>query len=91
MPAALLGKRLSMTVTARRTGHPAGTATSAAVTVAKGSAPKATRSPTISGTAEVGRKLTARPGTWTPAATSFGYRWYANGRAISGATKSTLT
>ncbi|MFD8939215.1 cell surface protein [Streptomyces sp. NPDC059578] len=91
VPAALLGKRLSVTVTARRTGHPAGTATSAAVTVAKGSAPKATGSPTISGTVKVGRKLTVKPGTWTPAATSFGHRWYANGQAISGATKSTLT
>ncbi|MFF2025003.1 hypothetical protein ACFVW2_24750 [Streptomyces sp. NPDC058171] len=52
---------------------------------------KHTKVPTVSGTARAGAKLTTRPGTWTPAATSFGYRWYANGRAISGATKSTLT
>ncbi|MFD7552041.1 hypothetical protein [Streptomyces sp. NPDC059816] len=52
---------------------------------------KHTKVPTVSGAARVGAKLTARPGTWTPAATSFGHRWYANGQAISGATKSTLT
>ncbi|GLF95827.1 cell surface protein [Streptomyces yaizuensis] len=90
VPASLLGKKLSVAVVAKRSGHPSGTATSAAVTVAKGSAPKATKVPTISGTAKVGKKLTANPGTWTPAATSYGYQWYADGRAISGATKSTL-
>lgn len=44
--------------------------------------------PTISGTAVVGKKLTARPGTWTPGAT-LSYQWYAGGTKIVGATKST--
>ncbi|MBT2492682.1 hypothetical protein J7E96_30065 [Streptomyces sp. ISL-96] len=90
VPAALLGKKLTVTVTARRTGHPSGTATTAAVIVAKGSAPKVTTAPAISGTAKVGRTLKAAHGTWTPAPTSYGYQWYANGTAITGATTSSL-
>ncbi|MFE0627378.1 hypothetical protein ACFW3D_10435, partial [Streptomyces sp. NPDC058864] len=90
VPASLLGKKLSLTVTARRTGHLDGTVTTSAVTVAKGAAPKATKAPAISGTAKVGRTLTASHGTWTPAPASYRYQWYASGKAISGATKSKL-
>ncbi|MGJ9406502.1 hypothetical protein ACHABQ_09290 [Nesterenkonia aurantiaca] len=46
--------------------------------------------PTISGAAAVGTKLTAKPGTWT-SGTSLSYRWSAEGRAISGATRSSFT
>ncbi|MFJ5642852.1 Tat pathway signal protein [Streptomyces sp. NPDC093223] len=91
VPAALLGKKLTVTVTAGKSGWLSGSATSAAVTVAKGDAPKATKVPTISGMAKAGKKLTAAHGTWSPAPTSYAYQWYANGKAISGATKSTLT
>ncbi|MFJ4574458.1 hypothetical protein ACIP4W_24075 [Streptomyces sp. NPDC088846] len=91
VPASLLGKYITVTVTAHRTGHADGSATPASVKVAKGSAPKATKQPTISGTAKAGRTLKAAHGTWTPAPTSYGYQWYANGKAISGATKSSLT
>ena len=44
--------------------------------------------PTISGTAKVGKKLTAKVKAWNPVA-KFTYQWYANGTAIQGATKST--
>ncbi|WLQ49051.1 hypothetical protein P8A21_16795 [Streptomyces poriferorum] len=88
--ASLLGRKLSVTVTARRTGHTSGAATPTAVKVAVGSAPKATRAPTLSGTAKVGRTLKAARGTWSPAPTSYTYQWYANGKAIKGATKSSL-
>lgn len=91
VPASLLGKKITVTVAARRTGHTDGSATTASVKIATGSAPKATKQPTISGTAKVGRTLKAAHGTWTPAPTSYGYQWYANGKAISGATKSSLT
>ncbi|MFC5912537.1 hypothetical protein [Streptomyces pulveraceus] len=91
VPASLLGKKVTVTVTARRTGHADGSATTASVKIATGSAPKATKQPTISGTAKVGKVLKAAHGTWTPAPTSYGYQWYANGKAISGATKSSLT
>ncbi|GII52268.1 hypothetical protein Pth03_06570 [Planotetraspora thailandica] len=90
VPASVLGKKLTVVVSARRTGYADGTATTAAVTVAKGVAPKVVKRPTISGTAKVGRTLKASHGTWTPAPTSYLYRWYANGKAIAGATKSSL-
>jgi hypothetical protein len=60
------------------------------VTGAKGDAPRATKAPVISGTAKVGRTLKTANGTWSPAATSYTYQWYANGKAIGGATKASL-
>lgn len=38
-------------------------------------APVTTVTPTISGTAQVGEVLTADPGSWTPAETTFSYQW----------------
>lgn len=90
VPASMVGKTLAVTVTALKSGWVSGSATSAAVTVAKGDAPKATKLPVISGTAKVGKTLKATNGTWSPAPTSYAYQWYANGTAISGATKSSL-
>jgi len=43
--------------------------------------------PKISGTAKVGKRLTARAGTWKPSGVKLSYRWYRNGKAIKGATK----
>ena len=51
----------------------------------------ATPAPKISGTPAVGDKLTAAAPGWNPAPSSLGYQWYANGKAISGATASTYT
>ncbi|MEU0070587.1 IPT/TIG domain-containing protein [Streptomyces sp. NPDC006332] len=90
LPAAMAGKKLTVTVTAVKGGWQSGSATSAAVTVAKGVAPKATKPPVISGTAKVGKTLKVSKGTWSPAPTSYAYQWYANGRVISGATKTSL-
>ncbi|MGW0792822.1 hypothetical protein ACWD04_32580 [Streptomyces sp. NPDC002911] len=91
VPAALLGKKVSVSVTARRTGHASGSSTTAAAKVAAGVAPKATKAPTVSGTSKVGKVLKLARGTWTPAPTSYTYQWYANGKAIAGATKTSLT
>jgi hypothetical protein len=90
VPASMLGKRLTVTVTAVKSGWQSGSASSAAVTVAKGAAPRASALPAVSGTAKVGKTLKASKGTWSPAPTSYAYQWYADGRAISGATKSSL-
>lgn len=90
LPSALQGKQLTLVVTARKAGHPMVKATSAAVLV-KGAAPKATKAPSITGTAKVGRVLTANRGTWTPTPTSYTYKWYADGKLITGATRSTFT
>lgn len=59
--------------------------TSPTVTVARGTLKTAT--PTIAGTARVGQKLTAKPGTWT-SGTTFSYQWLRDGKAIAGARKS---
>ncbi|MGW2092040.1 hypothetical protein [Promicromonospora sukumoe] len=49
----------------------------------------ALRSPSISGTAQVGRTLTALRGPWTPSPTKTTYQWRLDGKAVSGATSST--
>ncbi|MFJ7268695.1 hypothetical protein ACIQV3_18965 [Streptomyces sp. NPDC099050] len=90
LPSALQGKQLTVVVTARKAGHPTVKTASAAVLV-KGVAPKATTAPTLTGTAKVGRVLTLSRGTWTPTPTSYTYKWYADGKLITGATKSTFT
>ena len=46
--------------------------------------------PSITGVAQVGEVVTAKPGTWSPKA-SFSYQWYRDGTTINGATKSTYT
>ncbi|WP_328488405.1 hypothetical protein [Streptomyces zaomyceticus] len=91
VPASVVGKKLTVTVTAHRTGHLSGAHTTVGYTVAAGLAPKATTAPYLTGTVKVGRTLTLNRGTWTPAPTSYAYQWYANGRAISGATKTSFT
>lgn len=45
----------------------------------------AAATPTISGTAVVGKTLTAKPGVWTPSDVSFTYAWKRNGVPIPGA------
>ncbi len=91
IPASLLGKRLTVKVTALRAGYSSGTASSAAsAAVAKGKAPKATKKPSITGTAKVGRTVRAVAGTWSPKADSYRYEWRLNGKAVRGATGATL-
>ncbi|WFE37316.1 IPT/TIG domain-containing protein [Micromonospora sp. WMMD998] len=87
IPASRLGKRLTVTVTATRSGYAPGQATSTATApVAKGAAPRATAKPTITGTVRVGQTVRAGTGTWTPAADSYRYEWRVGGVA-SGTTK----
>ena len=50
-----------------------------------------TARPTVSGTPQVGVKLTASPGTWTPSGATYRYQWHAGGVAITGATSRTFT
>lgn len=89
--ASVLGKRLTVTVTAARAGHPSGTAVSAATApVARGKAPTATRKPAITGTATVGRTVKATAGAWSPKAGSYRYEWRTNGSVVRGATRSSL-
>lgn len=61
----------------------------AGLSAAANPAVRNTKKPSISGTRKAGKKLTAKVGSWTPKPSSYSYRWYVNGKAISGATKST--
>jgi hypothetical protein len=47
--------------------------------------------PKITGTAKVGHKLTAAHGRWKPSGVKFSLRWFASGKKIAAATKSSLT
>lgn len=84
------GKKLTVTVTARRAGYLTASQTSAAVKVAKASF-TTVPVPTVTGDAVVGGTLTADPGAWTPTPASLSYQWYADGKLVKGATKATLT
>jgi uncharacterized protein DUF11 len=91
IPAEVLGKRLTVQVTAARPGYTSVTAISASsAVVVKGTAPKATKRPAITGTAKVGRTVRAAAGTWSPKANSYRYEWRLNGKLIRGATGATL-
>lgn len=57
--------------------------------VAASTAPAATTAPQVTGTARVGGTLTASPGAWDVAGTSYAYQWLRDGAAIAGATAAT--
>lgn len=80
------GAKLSVRVTAAKTGYKKTSITSATVSVPKGKFTKAP-SPKISGITRYGQTLRVVPGNWSPAATSFKYQWLRGSKAISGATK----
>ncbi len=82
------GAALAFQVTGSLDGYTTVVQTSDAVTVAAGTL--TTKVPTVSGTAKVGSKLTAKAGTWTTG-TKLSYQWLRNGAAISGATSSSYT
>ncbi|MBM7516012.1 carboxypeptidase regulatory-like domain-containing protein [Nocardioides nitrophenolicus] len=92
VPPAALGETITVEVTASLDGYTSGTATSAptATVVASPAALPNTAPPTVSGPLQVGRTVTAGPGTWAQQPTAVSYQWYAGARAIAGATTSTL-
>ncbi len=98
---AQLGQTISVTVSANAVGYAPSTLTSAATgavinaaTVAPPPSVKrrhlAGRRPRITGRPKVGRRLTAKPGAWTPAPVKLSYQWYAAGKRIRRATRQTL-
>ncbi|MDR0504896.1 MAG: carboxypeptidase-like regulatory domain-containing protein, partial [Bifidobacteriaceae bacterium] len=90
---------VTATVTAPPVTLPAQTVTAPAATVTvtqPGTQPTVgqrsltkTPKPSISGKAKVGKTLTAKAGTWQTGVTK-AYQWFANGKAIKGATKAKL-
>ncbi|SMH50543.1 hypothetical protein SAMN06295885_3568 [Rathayibacter oskolensis] len=85
------GATLTVTVTGTKPGYSSASKTSATTAVVTNGAVITGPTPTITGTATVGQKLTAVPGTWAPAPVTLAYQWKRNGTAISGATASTYT
>jgi len=87
VPASTVGKKLTVKVTAKRSGYASTPKTSGAKTVAHGTFTTAP-TPKITGTAKVGSTLKVTKGTWKPTPSSYSYQWYRSGKAISGATTS---
>lgn len=84
------GHFITALVTAERAGDQStSTAESDRVSVDAFIAPSARTRPTMSGTVRVGKKLTARNGTWDGTGYRYSYRWLANNAPISGAVSST--
>jgi hypothetical protein len=81
----LRDKKITVRVTGKKSGYATVTRTSAATARVQ-----VALQPRISGTPKVTYTLRADRGTTWSAGTSFGYQWYANGKAISGATGATL-
>ncbi|MDY0910058.1 hypothetical protein [Microbacterium sp. CFBP9034] len=81
------GTKITVTVTAKRTGFSTTARTS--VSTATVTKPFTTATaPKISGTVRAGNTLTAVVGTWSPTP-SYSYQWKRDGIAVSGATGST--
>ncbi|MFT4469799.1 S8 family serine peptidase [Arthrobacter sulfonylureivorans] len=75
--------RITVKVTGSKAGYASAAKTSAKTgKVAAGTLTSA--KPKIYGTAKVGKKLTAKAGTWT-SGTKLKYQWYRSGKAIKGA------
>lgn len=83
------GAKVTVKVTGKAVAYKATTKYSATSATTAGSfvAPQ----PTITGGSDVGDTLTARRGTWSPAPTSYEYRWYLDGVRIAGQAKNTYT
>lgn len=82
------GKRITVTATGRLAGYTTASRTSSATKLVLKRF-TSTSTPRIAGALRVGSALTAQVIASKPAATSTSYRWYRDGTAISGATRST--
>lgn len=84
---AQLGKQITVTVTATAAGLDPARATSAATSAVAPGEFADTAEPVVGGTAQVGEEVSVTPGTWSPSTgNDYAYQWYADGRAIRGAT-----
>ena len=85
-----LRKKITVRVTASRTGFPSATAVSAPTEAVAAAVITSTNQPSISGEPRVGSTLSADPGTWSPTPDSVRYQWRADGRTIDGASEPNL-
>ncbi|GAA3329305.1 hypothetical protein GCM10017711_40410 [Paeniglutamicibacter sulfureus] len=82
------GKKVSVAITATKTGYHPASRTSASASVATGT--MAPGKVAITGTTRVGNKVTAKTSGWSTGST-LKYQWLREGKAITGATKPTYT
>jgi hypothetical protein len=89
--AAQLGAPITVRVTGSAAGYTTRTVASRPTAAVRAGSLTTTR-PAIHGRAEVGRRLTAKPGRWSAgsSAVHLSYRWFANGRVIRGESRATL-
>ncbi|WP_052492677.1 sunset domain-containing protein [Leucobacter komagatae] len=90
LSAADVGKRISVRVSGSLSGYTTTSQTSAQTATVLRTLTGAP-APTISGSVAVGKRLTARAGTWKPAPVALSFQWLRNGAPIKGATKSAYT
>ncbi|MBO0611129.1 S8 family serine peptidase [Myceligenerans salitolerans] len=88
VPSKYKGKTLTVTVKGYRTGFKSWWRTSKGLVIGKEFT--TTSRPGMSGTLNVGGKLTAKPGTWKPGPSRLSYQWFADGEPIAGATGKSL-
>ncbi|WP_345508665.1 carboxypeptidase regulatory-like domain-containing protein, partial [Terrabacter aeriphilus] len=88
LTAAMVGQQVSLRMTAYLGDSSVQLLASGPVVVGS---PVSGAVPTITGTARVGTRLSANPGTWAPAPVTLGYQWYRAGIAVSGARSSAYT
>lgn len=88
--AAMVGKTISLLVTAKRTGYTTATKAVAVPGVVTAGGLATTTPPVITGAAEVGSTLSATAGTYTPAAESAVIKWTSDGKLLAGAQGATL-
>ncbi|SED12939.1 Ig-like domain (group 3) [Nocardioides exalbidus] len=86
----LVGKQITLKVTASRDGYVDITASSAATATVAPASFATAPSAAISGTARVGQVLTATTGPTTPAATTYRFAWFADDTPIAAATGESL-
>lgn len=88
--AALRGARLQVEVEATKGGTESATARSAKTRRTAPGEFVNSSPPVITGTAQVGRQLSANPGQWTPRGQA-AYQWFVGGQPIEGAESPTFT
>ena len=86
VPESAYNRVLSCQVTAANGDTAPITASSRKATVAVGPALRATGAPTMTGPVRKGQRLTAKVGSFTPAATTTSFQWLRDGKAIASAT-----
>jgi hypothetical protein len=89
IPGKDVGKSLACKVAATDSAGTT-TVTSASTKIGTGPALKDTAKPKLSGAHAPGKVEKVSEGRWSPSATKYTYQWYANGKKIGGATKSSF-